>query len=137
MDVGQTAPLTIVTGAQNLKEGDLCPVALDGSTLPGGVKIRRGKLRGVESCGMLCSLGELGLTTHDFPCAVEDGIMVLDEEVPVGTDAERCIRDRYSKKRRILKVSAQQNAAGGLLLPLRGVDAKLKRKTVPLQQGAA
>ncbi|MBC5580348.1 phenylalanine--tRNA ligase subunit beta [Anaerofilum sp. BX8] len=91
VDVGQTAPLTIVTGAQNLKEGDLCPVALDGSTLPGGVKIRRGKLRGVESCGMLCSLGELGLTTHDFPCAVEDGIMVLDEEVPVGTDAVKAL----------------------------------------------
>ena len=44
------------------------------------VKITKGKLRGVESCGMLCSLSELGLTTHDFPHAVEDGILVLDEE---------------------------------------------------------
>ena len=59
VDVGQSAPLQIVTGAQNLKVGDLCPVALDGSTLPGGVQIHRGKLRGVESNGMLCSLGEV------------------------------------------------------------------------------
>ena len=87
VDVGGAEPIIIVTGAQNLKVGDLCPAALDNSTLPGGVKIRRGKLRGVESNGMLCSLGELGLTVHDFPNAIEDGIMVLDEEVPVGTDA--------------------------------------------------
>ena len=91
VDVGAAAPIIIVTGAQNLKVGDLCPAALDNSTLPGGVKIRRGKLRGVESNGMLCSLGELGLTVHDFPNAIEDGIMVLDEEVPVGTDAVKAL----------------------------------------------
>ncbi len=91
VDVGKAEPLQIVTGAQNLKVGDLCPVALDGSTLPGGVEIHRGKLRGVESNGMLCSLGELGLTTHDFPHAIEDGIMVLDEEIPVGTDATKAL----------------------------------------------
>lgn len=87
VDIGEADPIVIVTGAQNLKVGDLCPAALDGSTLPGGIKIRRGKLRGVESNGMLCSLGELGLTVHDFPNAIEDGIMVLDEEWPTGTDA--------------------------------------------------
>ena len=91
VDVGQDAPLQIVTGAQNLKVGDLCPVALDDSLLPGGVRIHRGKLRGIESNGMLCSLGELGLTTHDFPNAIENGIMVLDEEVPVGTDAVKAL----------------------------------------------
>lgn len=91
VDVGEDAPVQIVTGAQNLKVGDLCPAALDNSTLPGGVKIRKGKLRGIESCGMLCSLGELGLTTHDFPNAIEDGIMVLDEEWPAGTDAVRAL----------------------------------------------
>ncbi len=56
------------------------PAALHNSTLPGGVKIKKGKLRGAESNGMLCSLGELGLTAHDFPSAIEDGIFVLTEE---------------------------------------------------------
>ena len=79
-DVGAGEPLQIVTGAQNLKVGDLVPAALHNSTLPGGKKIKRGKLRGVESNGMLCSLGELGLTKHDFPYAIEDGIFVLQEE---------------------------------------------------------
>lgn len=67
VDVGEDAPLQIVTGATNLKQGDLVPVAKDHSVLADGTKIKKGKLRGVLSCGMLCSLGELGLTTHDFP----------------------------------------------------------------------
>ncbi|MEG1687587.1 MAG: phenylalanine--tRNA ligase beta subunit-related protein, partial [Angelakisella sp.] len=70
----------IVTGAQNLTAGDYVPVAKHNSTLPGGVKITKGKLRGVESCGMLCSLGELILTVHDFPYAIADGIFVLGED---------------------------------------------------------
>ncbi len=77
----------IVTGAQNLKQGDLCPVALHGAKLPNGSEIRRGKLRGVESAGMLCSLGELGLDLRDFPNAVEDGILVLEEEAIPGQEA--------------------------------------------------
>lgn len=76
-------PLQIVTGAQNVSVGDFVPTALHNSTLPNGVKIKKGKLRGVESCGMLCSLGELELTTHDFPYAVSDGIFIL------GDDCER------------------------------------------------
>lgn len=86
VDAGQEAPVQIVTGAPNVREGDMVPVALDGSRLPGGVKIKKGKLRGVESCGMLCSLNELGLTIHDFPGALEgyrgaeDGIFILKEE---------------------------------------------------------
>ena len=79
--------IVVVTGAKNLKEGDLCPVALDGATLPGGVKIVKSDMRGVESDGMLCSLKELGLTKHDFPAAVEDGIMTLDEPAQLGADA--------------------------------------------------
>lgn len=79
-DVGSGEPLQIITGAQNLKAGDIVPVALHNSTLPGGKKIKKGKLRGLESNGMLCSLGELGLTKHDFPYAVENGIFVLQEE---------------------------------------------------------
>lgn len=82
VDVGHASPdvLQIVTGASNVHEGDIVPVAMDGSTLPGGVKIKKGKLRGVESNGMLCSLGELGLTTHDFPYAIADGIFIMQEE---------------------------------------------------------
>lgn len=80
VDVGAGEPIQIVTGANNVKAGDMVPVAMDGSTLPGGVKIKKGKLRGVESNGMLCSLGELGLTTHDFPYAIADGIFLLQEE---------------------------------------------------------
>ena len=90
VDVGSET-LQIVTGATNLKVGDIVPAALDGSLLPGGVKIKRGKLRGVESCGMLCSLGELGLTAHDFPYAVEDGIFVLQEDCVLGQDIQSAI----------------------------------------------
>jgi phenylalanyl-tRNA synthetase beta chain len=83
-DVGSGEPLQIITGAQNLKVGDIVPVALHNSTLPGGKKIKKGKLRGLESNGMLCSLGELGLTKHDFPYAIEDGIFVLEEDCHLG-----------------------------------------------------
>ena len=83
-DVGAGEPLQIITGAQNLKVGDLVPAALHNSMLPGGKKIRKGNLRGLESNGMLCSLGELGLTKHDFPYATEDGIFVLQEDCKPG-----------------------------------------------------
>ncbi|MGN0642804.1 MAG: phenylalanine--tRNA ligase subunit beta [Huintestinicola sp.] len=80
VDVGESEPVQIVTGAPNIHGGETVPAALNGSTLPNGVKIKKGKLRGVESNGMLCSLGELGLTTHDFPYAISDGIFVLEHE---------------------------------------------------------
>ena len=80
VEVGGEAPIQIVTGAQNLQEGDFVPTALDDSWLPGGVHITAGKLRGEISNGMLCSLKELGLDTHDFPYAIEDGIFVLSAD---------------------------------------------------------
>lgn len=86
VDIGEERMLQIVTGAQNLKVGDIVPVAKHHSLLPGGVKITKGKLRGVESEGMLCSLSELGLDKHDFPNAVEDGIFVIDEPCSIGDD---------------------------------------------------
>ena len=86
VDVGEAEPLQIVTGAQNVKPGEYVPVALNGSTLPGGVTIKSGKLRGVVSNGMLCSLGELGLTVNDFPYAEENGIFLLKEDCKVGDD---------------------------------------------------
>lgn len=91
VDVGSGEPIQIVTGATNLTVGDVVPVAMDNSTLPGGKKIRKGKLRGVVSNGMLCSLGELGLTVHDFPNAIEDGIMVIDEDVKLGQDIREAL----------------------------------------------
>ena len=91
VDAGGEAPIQIVTGASNLTVGDKVPVALDGSTLVNGAKIKKGKLRGVESCGMMCSLGELGLTSHDFPYAIEDGIFVLQEECELGQDIRSVI----------------------------------------------
>lgn len=86
IDVGGDRELNIVTGAQNVSVDDMVPVALDGSTLPGGKEIHTGKLRGVTSEGMLCSLGELGLDTHDYPYAIEDGIFIMQEPCDPGDD---------------------------------------------------
>ena len=69
LDVGADAPVQICTGAWNVHVGDLVPAALHKSLLPNGQKIEKGKLRGVESFGMLCSLRELAADTHDFPYA--------------------------------------------------------------------
>lgn len=80
VDTGDEQPIQIVTGAQNLKVGDYVPAALDNSVVAGNKKIKKGKLRGVLSCGMLCSVAELGLTIHDFPYAIEDGIFVLGDD---------------------------------------------------------
>ncbi|MDQ5983565.1 MAG: Phenylalanine--tRNA ligase beta subunit [Eubacteriales bacterium SKADARSKE-1] len=91
IDVGSENPLQIVTGAKNLKVGDIVPVALDGSTLFDGTKIKKGKLRGVKSEGMLCSLSELGLSINDFPNACEDGIFVLDEPCDLGENIKDII----------------------------------------------
>ena len=80
VDVGQEEPVQIVTGAQNVHQGDLVPTALHNSWLPGGVHITKGKLRGELSNGMLCSFAELGLTQNDFPDAYADGIWILNDE---------------------------------------------------------
>ena len=79
VDVGNNI-LQIVTGANNIKVNDIIPVAKDGAELPNGVKIKTGKLRGVESCGMMCSLGELNLSISDYPEQIEDGIMILGKK---------------------------------------------------------
>lgn len=80
VDTGENEPTQIVTGAQNLTVGDFVPAALDNSVVAGNKKIKKGKLRGILSCGMLCSVAELGLTVHDFPYAIEDGIFVLGDD---------------------------------------------------------
>ena len=87
VDIGKDELVQIVTGAQNVHEGDLVPAALHNSWLPGGVHITKGKLRGEKSNGMLCSFEELGLTQNDLPGAYADGIWILnDEDCKVGDD---------------------------------------------------
>ncbi len=83
LDVGREEPVQIVTGAWNIHVGDLVPVALHKSTLPGGKKIEKGKLRGVLSNGMLCSLSELGLDERDFPYAVIEAAALLNDYKPI------------------------------------------------------
>ena len=91
IDVGQEEPVQIVTGAQNVKVGDMVPVAKHNSWLPGGVHITKGKLRGVKSNGMLCGLEELGLTLGDFPYAILDGIWIIEEPCNIGDDINKVI----------------------------------------------
>ena len=86
MDIGTGENVQIVTGAQNIKVGDLVPAALDNSDLPNGMHIKAGKLRGVPSNGMLCSGEELCLTEDDYEGASVYGILILKDEYPVGTD---------------------------------------------------
>ena len=91
IDVAEEEPVQIVTGAQNVKVGDMVPVAKHNSWLPGGVHITKGKLRGVKSNGMLCGLEELGLSKNDFPYAIEDGIFIIEEECHIGQDINEVI----------------------------------------------
>ncbi len=92
VDVGQEEPVQIVTGAQNVHQGDLVPAALHNSWLAGGLHITKGKLRGEKSNGMLCSFAELGLTQNDLPGVFADGIWILnDEDCHVGQDINEVI----------------------------------------------
>ena len=91
IDVSEEEPVQIVTGAQNVKVGDMVPVAKHNSWLPGGVHITKGKLRGVKSNGMLCGLEELGLTQGDFPYAIVDGIFIIEEPCTIGQDINEVI----------------------------------------------
>ena len=86
IDVGQAEPVQIVTGAWNIHPDDMVPVALHKSTLPGGKKIEKGKLRGVVSNGMMCGLSELGLDTRDFPYAVITPAALLNDYHPLDKD---------------------------------------------------
>ena len=91
MDIGKDELVQIVTGAQNIKEGDLVPAALDNSDLPNGMHIKAGKLRGVESNGMLCSGEELCLTEADYEGASVHGILILRDEWAPGTDMRKVL----------------------------------------------
>ncbi|HJD26925.1 MAG TPA: phenylalanine--tRNA ligase subunit beta [Candidatus Blautia intestinipullorum] len=99
VDIG-TETVQIVTGAPNVKEGDKIPVVLDGGRVagghdgkktPGGIQIKKGKLRGVESCGMMCSIEELGSTREMYPEAPEYGIYIFPEDAEVGASAVKAL----------------------------------------------
>lgn len=87
VDVGEQE-LQIVTGAKNIQVGDIVPVALVGATLADNLKIKKGKLRGVESNGMMCSVEELGLRVADYSEAPEDGIYVFQQPMELGIDVK-------------------------------------------------
>ena len=94
LDLGEGEPVQIVTGAPNVTPdsvGEICPVAKHKSTLPGGVKITKGKLRGVPSNGMMCSFQELGLSHGCVPYACENGILFLPAGTPVGEDIKKVL----------------------------------------------
>lgn len=99
LDVGREEPVQIVTSASNVKAGQIVPCALSGAHVPaahdnkapgglrhGDIKIKAGKLRGVKSAGMMCSLGELGMDANLFPSLNHEGILILPENTPVGVD---------------------------------------------------
>lgn len=88
VDIGSKT-IQIVTGADNISKGDYIPVALNGSTLPKGIKIKKGKLRGVESEGMLCSIEELDFSKEEYPDAPEDGIYIFDKPYDLGMDVKK------------------------------------------------
>jgi phenylalanyl-tRNA synthetase beta chain len=111
MDVGEAEPVQICTGAWNIHVGDLVPVAKDKSTLPGGVKITKGKLRGVLSCGMLCSLKELELTEHDFPYGVIKAAALLNNYHPLDADKPSIPADIKSGDKIFGKVIAAEATA--------------------------
>lgn len=86
IDVGEAEPIQVVTGAPNVHEGDLVPVAKVGAVLPGGVKIKKGKLRGVESFGMCCSGPELNVPEYLYPSVGDKGLLIFHEDYAPGTD---------------------------------------------------
>ena len=113
LDVGEAEPVQICTGAWNVHVGDLVPAALHKSLLPGGVTITKGKLRGVESYGMLCSLKELERTVHDFPYGEIKAAAILQNYHPIDP-LKPSISPLIQAGDRIFgKVMAARSRAGG------------------------
>ena len=104
VDVGSDV-LQIVTGAPNVKVGQIVPVALDGSTLPNNVHIKTGKLRGVESCGMLCSHEEMGISEAELGYTPEYGILVLPEDTQIGME----MRDYFGLNENVVEFEITSN----------------------------
>ncbi len=105
VDIGEGEPVQIVCGAPNVKAGQTVPVAKHKSRLPGGVKITKGKLRGVMSNGMICSHEELGLTAQDLGYEPEYGILVLSDDIPAGKD----IREVFGLNENVVEFEITSN----------------------------
>ncbi|MBR0365836.1 MAG: phenylalanine--tRNA ligase subunit beta, partial [Clostridia bacterium] len=105
VDVGDAEPIQIVCGAPNVAEGQKVPVALNGSTLPGDVKIKKGKLRGVMSHGMICSADELGIESSRLGYEPEYGILVLPEDAVIGS----AIKDLYGLNENVVEFEITSN----------------------------
>ena len=122
--------IQIVTGADNVKTGDVVPVALDGSSLHGGIKIKKGKLRGVESCGMLCSGEELGINDDWYDGAEVNGILILPQDTPLGRDIRKVVGlDDYLFD---ISVTANRPDCQSVYGIAREVAAVLKKPLAPL-----
>ncbi len=122
--------IQIVTGADNVKPGDVVPVALEGSSLHNGVKIKKGKLRGVESCGMLCSGEELGINDDWYVGAEVNGILLLQGDIPLGTDIKKVVGlDDYIFD---ISVTANRPDCQSVYGIAREVAAVLKKPLEPL-----
>ncbi|MEG0502146.1 MAG: phenylalanine--tRNA ligase subunit beta, partial [Cellulosilyticaceae bacterium] len=105
VDIGAEAPIQIVTAATNVELGDVVPVSLDGATLAGGLKIKTGKLRGVESQGMFCSVEELGFTHDQIEDAPEDGVYVFHTPMTLGA----CVKEYFGLNEQVVEYEITSN----------------------------
>lgn len=105
VDVGESEPIQIVCGAPNVAAGQNVPVALNGSTLPGDIKIKKGKLRGVMSNGMICSHEELGIEASRLGYEPEYGILVLPENAEIGSD----VKDLFGLNENVVEFEITSN----------------------------
>ena len=142
LDVGAEEPVQICTGAWNVHVGDMVPVALHNSLLPGGVKITRGKLRGLPSEGMLCSLKELNCTTHDFPYGEIVAAAILNNYHPIDPNkpsisADIKAGDKIFGKVVAADVKAVENAGVNLWKVAldAGADAEVVTKCQNIHEG--
>ena len=144
LDVGAETPVQIVTGAWNVHVGDLVPVARHHSVLPGGVKIEKGKLRGVESDGMLCSLKELGLTVeHDYPYAVIKAAALLNDYKPLDREKPSIPADIKAGDKvfgpvaagKVLEAASQSSGLFHTVLDIGGATAAIDTDCQNLHEG--
>ncbi|MFA9423658.1 MAG: phenylalanine--tRNA ligase subunit beta [Sedimentibacter sp.] len=91
IDINEEEPVQIITGATNIREGDIVPVSLEGAILPNGVKIKKSKLRGLPSCGMMVSYEELGFEDKVVPKESRDGIIILPKDTELGKDVKEIL----------------------------------------------
>ena len=106
VNVGEAEPIQIVCGAPNVAVGQKVPVALNGSTLPGGVKIKKGKLRGVMSNGMICAADEMGIENSRLGYEPEYGILVLPEDAEIGSD----VKDLFGLNENVVEFEITSNS---------------------------